>query len=38
MNVIKNDNEENAELALKILVEIQKFYKTNWDVLVFFSY
>eukprot|EP00347_Sterkiella_histriomuscorum_P010775 403374964 len=33
IDVLLNDNEENAELAIKILLEILKFYKTNWDAL-----
>lgn len=34
MRVLKHDNEENADLALKFIIEMQKFYKANWDVLV----
>ena len=34
MSVLKKDNEENADLALKIIIEIQRFYKANWDVMV----
>ena len=28
------DNEENAELSIKAIIEMQKFYKTSNDVLV----
>ena len=34
MDVLMNDNEENAEIALKILQEMIRFYKNNWDALV----
>lgn len=34
MEVLMNDNEENADLAIKILMEILRFYKTTWDALV----
>ena len=34
MDVLMNDNEENADLAIKILMEILRFYKSTWDALV----
>jgi hypothetical protein len=35
MNVMCLDNEENAEISIKALIEMQKFYKTTVDVLVY---
>lgn len=29
-----NDNEENAEISLKTMIEMQKYYKTQQDILV----
>ena len=34
MGVLNNDNEENAEFAIKMLLEIQRYYKTSWDIMV----
>lgn len=28
------DNEENAEISIKALIEMQKYYKTVYDVIV----
>ena len=36
VKVLVEDNEENAEIALKTLIEMQKYYKTACDVLVSF--
>lgn len=33
-----NDNEENAEISIKALIEMQKFYKTVYDVIVNITY
>ena len=37
LTVIDKDNEDNAELALKLLYEFQKFYRTSYYVLVLTS-
>lgn len=31
---MQNDNEENAELSIKAIIEMQKFYKITFEVLV----
>lgn len=30
---MQNDNEENAELSIKAIIEMQKFYKITFEVL-----
>ena len=34
MEVLQKDNEDNAEVAIKYLIDIQKFYKTVCDAIV----
>lgn len=34
LSVIEHDNEENAEMALKLIYELQKFYRTTHFILV----
>lgn len=31
---MNEDNEENAEIALKALIEMQRYYKTLYDIMV----
>jgi len=33
LSVIEHDNEENAEMALKLIYELQKFYRTTHFIL-----
>ena len=34
IKVLLNDNEENAELALKFITELQRYYRSTYDVMV----